>query len=619
MAKFFRRILIGFVVAASASGPLAVPLAMAEDVPDEVGDPLPAQTFPTPFFMVEMRWGNVIGEPETRDAVEMNGSITLTSGTLELVKTLHFEEGQTDAVTQVSPTSISWNSTIYGHWDGLLLRGTAPQDATVTIVVGATTITKTVSDFVRLEKDVTDLGSGRELVLSVRPVREPAVVLQAFWGRVMFPQAVFAPTQGIAKPLMTLLPSESSEGEDAEEEEATASENLVPPPSLDVNFSGDLTISGATIRFAKPIAFEREEGDVLNPPEGDKVSWTSHIRSVDLAADSRFCPILLREGVAVAPNVPCPAKRFDRDGLVLGARLSTLRDTTSFTIRFTDPSVNFSKSFTFKDLWHRKFLFEPIPVNGQPSGLGLVIQVHTLRDGILARAKGTPEVFRIENGEKHHVVSPDAFRLHGFRWEDVEEVEGEELASLPEGEDLDLPEGTPVKGHGSAVFVVSDDGLCPVASPQAFEAVGLHWEDIIPLPDATINARPKCKTIDDPGDLPDGSLVRPRGLPHVYRVDNGVLFHVPSPEVFEANHFRWDRIHEISMELANRLPKEGVVGIPEGTLIKGSGPTVYVVEEGRRRPFRSPEALLGAGFRWNHVRTMSDDAVRSVPEGASLF
>src|SRR3989338_755053 len=98
----------------------SIPLAqvLADDVPpnpesteDEIGDALSATTLPTPFFFLVVRWGNVIGEPETKEPVDMSGSVALSGGRLELTRTLLFEPIE-DAVSEVSDLNVAWTSKI---------------------------------------------------------------------------------------------------------------------------------------------------------------------------------------------------------------------------------------------------------------------------------------------------------------------------------------------------------------------------------------------------------------------------------------------------------------------------------------------------------------------------
>ena len=55
--------------------------------------------------------------------------------------------------------------------------------------------------------------------------------------------------------------------------------------------------------------------------------------------------------------------------------------------------------------------------------------------------------------------------------------------------------------------------------------------------------------------------------------------------------------------LVARLP---IVANPPSPLVRGSGKTVYLLEDGRRRPFRTQQGFLFRGFRFEDVRVIPD-------------
>jgi glycosyltransferase involved in cell wall biosynthesis len=53
-------------------------------------------------------------------------------------------------------------------------------------------------------------------------------------------------------------------------------------------------------------------------------------------------------------------------------------------------------------------------------------------------------------------------------------------------------------------------------------------------------------------------------------------------------------------------------------LVRGSGPTVYLFENGVLMPFASEKAFYNAGYRFEEVREVSDDLIATLPHGASI-
>ncbi|MEZ4737212.1 MAG: glycosyltransferase family 2 protein [Caldilineaceae bacterium] len=57
---------------------------------------------------------------------------------------------------------------------------------------------------------------------------------------------------------------------------------------------------------------------------------------------------------------------------------------------------------------------------------------------------------------------------------------------------------------------------------------------------------------------------------------------------------------------------------PYGLLLRGEDPTVYLYEAGRKRPFPSPESLVSHGYQWQQVRQLSRPALAAIPDGPSM-
>jgi glycosyltransferase involved in cell wall biosynthesis len=56
----------------------------------------------------------------------------------------------------------------------------------------------------------------------------------------------------------------------------------------------------------------------------------------------------------------------------------------------------------------------------------------------------------------------------------------------------------------------------------------------------------------------------------------------------------------------------------QSSLLRGSGPTVYLVENGSRRPFVSEKAFLRRGYRFEDVNVVSDEDLLRLPAGVPI-
>jgi hypothetical protein len=110
-----------------------------------------------------------------------------------------------------------------------------------------------------------------------------------------------------------------------------------------------------------------------------------------------------------------------------------------------------------------------------------------------------------------------------------------------------------------------------------------------------------------------GILVKGSG-PSVYIIYGGAKLGIRSPAAMDAMGYQWGDIQVIPDSTLRVLPEDK----PEdGTLLKGPAtPNVYVVRNGSRCWVTSPTAFDRNGFSWADIRTIPDDTLAALPVGA---
>jgi len=121
--------------------------------------------------------------------------------------------------------------------------------------------------------------------------------------------------------------------------------------------------------------------------------------------------------------------------------------------------------------------------------------------------------------------------------------------------------------------------------------------------------------------LPKADLIKGTG-PEVYVLENGVRRWISDPETFEYFHYKWTNIKTISDALLVSYPQGDDLSkysdYPEGTLLKGSGPEVYLIELGKRRWFPNPAIFEGNNFGWKYIYGIDDDDLEDFDQGDDI-
>ena len=121
--------------------------------------------------------------------------------------------------------------------------------------------------------------------------------------------------------------------------------------------------------------------------------------------------------------------------------------------------------------------------------------------------------------------------------------------------------------------------------------------------------------------LPKFDLVKGSG-PEVYVLENGTKYWVPSIDVFNRFNFKWGNIKTYSDMVIQNYPQSDnwntYDNYPNGSLVKGSGPEVYLIEQGKRRWIPSPTIFLGNDFGWKYILDINDNDLDNYDLGDDL-
>lgn len=121
--------------------------------------------------------------------------------------------------------------------------------------------------------------------------------------------------------------------------------------------------------------------------------------------------------------------------------------------------------------------------------------------------------------------------------------------------------------------------------------------------------------------VPDGSLVR-NADETIYLIEqvNGVSLKRPfsTADVFLSCGYDWNKILYLSETQLASYNDGPMMTACTGAILKGSGPAVYFVENGFKRPFCSGDVYTAMGYRWEGIRIVADSTLDSIPDGQPL-
>lgn len=217
-----------------------------------------------------------------------------------------------------------------------------------------------------------------------------------------------------------------------------------------------------------------------------------------------------------------------------------------------------------------------------------------------------PGVFFVEEGEKHGIPSLSDFSRLGLSWTNVVEVSSDLLKRLPRGADLYAP-GSLVRTPNGAVFMIDDDYIAyGVPSSFMFEAFGMSWKRVINVTSVGLQGytTPLLQ-----------QFVRDETSGKYYIVDKGAKREITTTQMAAGQY-------NLNSSNAVILDSRALSFVPTGSsmtrFIRGSGPTVFYIENGQRRPIASEASFFANGGQWQNVRNVSDTYMQTIPRGSIL-
>jgi hypothetical protein len=211
-------------------------------------------------------------------------------------------------------------------------------------------------------------------------------------------------------------------------------------------------------------------------------------------------------------------------------------------------------------------------------------------------------VYLIDDLGKHHIINPRAFEFWNFSWADIASASDPELSNMTASFDVSYV----MKGGDGKVYLIDQNTKHHIRDPLTFNGLGFNWSDIRTATDSWLNSLSTGNSL--------WLLVKSSSRPEVYLVDSGTKHHIPDPFHFQLWGFRWEDVATLSDNAIDQIS----TGANVTFLVKGSGSAVYFMDSGYKHWIINPSVFSDWGFRWDQIRTYSDDLVNTIWTGAPM-
>ena len=220
-------------------------------------------------------------------------------------------------------------------------------------------------------------------------------------------------------------------------------------------------------------------------------------------------------------------------------------------------------------------------------------------------------VYLVGAGRRRWVPDPTTAAILDIGPGTWTDVRPEQLTPIPEG--LAIPalhEGSLIREPSGAIYVIRNGRREWIPSPAAFAAGGYQW--------GAVTNVPAFVAVRIPAVLPEGTLVKQTGGSKIYEIEDGKRHWISTLELFVSRGFQWNQVTEADGSFLRSIPEGLPFGVAEGSIVRGNGDKVYVIENGLRRWIPTLTTFFVRGYRWESLVVLSDEALNAIPLGAPL-
>lgn len=240
-------------------------------------------------------------------------------------------------------------------------------------------------------------------------------------------------------------------------------------------------------------------------------------------------------------------------------------------------------------------------------------------DGTLLRAKGTADVYIIQNGVKRRFTNSAAF-MATYNFGQVVQVAMDTLLQYDTGAPIYYANYSLLASPSRGVYLIVNDTKRPIKAGSVLASAGLKGKPIIKVSWDVLNLFPEGKPVTAEEKYPAGALVQNIKNGQVFYVKDGIKYPIPSGDILKSQ-FGSQKAVKLTAAEMDAFSWGPFIGFKDGELVQSkSGGAVYFISDGYRLPIASAAAAKAYGFDkiMSTLIKTTDKAIAVHPVGQTL-
>ncbi len=285
-----------------------------------------------------------------------------------------------------------------------------------------------------------------------------------------------------------------------------------------------------------------------------------------------------------------------RQSTVDGITVSPKNRVTAALYNYT-PHLHGNK--LFQALWQRYF-------------------VSILPDTTLVQVPGEAGVWLIKDSVRHAFTSRLAL-VSRYDPKLVVPITKTDLELYPEDYSIDFPAYSLVKAKTSgSIYLLTVDQKRLITSPDVFKNLGFNPEEVEDITDEAASVIPDGRPISLSDAYPTGALLQDKKTKEIFYVESGRRYPILDKAIMQIDYPTM-KTSLVASDTLSKYPSGFPVLLRDGVLVKGSGPDVYVISNGKKRHVTSEKVFTTIGYKWSNIITTSDAVLDLHPTGDPII
>lgn len=237
-------------------------------------------------------------------------------------------------------------------------------------------------------------------------------------------------------------------------------------------------------------------------------------------------------------------------------------------------------------------------------------------NGTLIQVGGT--VYLIEGGKKRAFTSYAAL-VSNYDPNDIIIVPSLVGDQYEDGPQISFPNYSILRNPAGTVLLFVDGGLRGFASQEALRQTGVNPEEIRDVKWREVNKLPEGDPITAKTEYPTGALLQNTSTGAVFYISPEGTKHPIWDRVVMENRFPGKTVQPASPAHLQQFKKKKPLTLEDGTLVRSAdSASVYVIANGRKRPFKSAKAFETYGYQWNNIIVVPQQVLDLHPQGSFI-